>query len=151
MDFIKTKIISGILLLGIVVSLFVIKNNYNYDRLVLFYKNSISKKIETEIRYLPKQNLKDSEVAFCEELFLGPVNHQNYLFLEKGEFLNACFVKNEVLYIDFPESFLNVISADFSSDDISFLLEKNIFTNCKSIKSAFISVNGRKIYEFFKK
>ncbi len=151
MNFLKTKIITGILLLAVVLSLFFISNNKKYDRLVLFFKNSISKEVETEIRYIPKQSIKSFEEEFCEELMLGPVNHQNYSFLNKGAFLNSCFTKNGVLYMDFPESFLTVINENFTNDEISVLLEKNIFTNCKDIKSAFISVNGRKIYEFFKK
>ncbi len=151
MNFLKTKIISGILLLAIITSVFFLNSNKKYDRLVLFFKNSITKEIECEIRYIPKQSIKAFEEAFCEELILGPVNHQNYVFLHKKNFLNSCFVKNSVLYMDFPETFLTVIKDDFTNDEIAYLLEKNIFTNCKNIKSAFISINGRKIYEFFKK
>ncbi len=151
MNFLKTKIIFGILLLGTILAVFFINANSEYNRFVLFFKNSITKEIETEIRYIPEQNIKDIDVAFCEELILGPVNHQNYEFLQRGGKVNACFVKNGVLYMDLPETFLKVINEDFTNDEIAYLLEKNIFTNCKHINSAFISVNGRKIYEFFKK
>ncbi len=151
MEFLKTKIIVGILLLGTILGIFFINNNKKYDRLVLFFKNSISKEIETEIRYVPKQNIKTIDEVFCEELILGPVNHENYVFLKRGGKFNSCFVRAGVLYMDFPEGFLNVISEDFTTEEIASLLEKNIFTNCKHIKSAFISVNGRKIYEFLKK
>ncbi len=152
MKFIKTKIIAGILLL--LISGFAVYTgfqNRKYNRFVMFFKNSITKEIETEIRFVPKQLNKPKEVLFFEELMLGAVNHEHYLFLNPEEKLNSCFVKDTVLYIDFPESFLQSVKDDFNSDDISFLLEKNIFTNCLNINSVFISVNGTKIYEFLKK
>ncbi len=152
MNYIKTKIIAGTLLLGIMLfAAYTVVFNNKHDRFVLFFKNSITKQIETEIRFVPKQTIKPKEVAFIEELLLGPVNHNQYAFLNPNEKPNSCFVKNGVLYIDFSENFLESIQNDFDNEDISELLKKNIFTNCLNINSVFISVNGAKIYEFFKK
>ena len=75
MNYIKTKIFAASLLASIIiVILFTSVFNKKYDRYVLFFKNSITGKIDTEIRYVPVQNVMEPEAAFFEELMLGPVN-----------------------------------------------------------------------------
>ena len=73
MNYIKTKIIAAFLLIVIIiVVLFTSVLNKKYDRYVMFFKNSITGKIDTEIRYVPIQNIMEPEAAFFEELMLGP-------------------------------------------------------------------------------
>ncbi|UTC65634.1 GerMN domain-containing protein [Treponema sp. OMZ 788] len=152
MNRIKTKIITASLLLVIVIVLsFTSVFNKKYDRYVLFFKNSITGKIDTEIRYVPVQNITEPEAAFFEELMLGPVNHHCYSFIRAGSKLISCFVKDGILYADLPVVFTEDIKQEFDSDQIKALLQKNIFTNCKDLKAAYIFVEGMEIYELLKK
>lgn len=124
--------------------------NEKYNRYVLFFKNSITGKIDTEIRYIPAQDIQTQESSFFEELMLGPVNHLCYSFIPSGAKL-SCFVRDGVLYANLPLVFLESIRADFDSDEIKELLRKNIFTNCKSLQAAYVFVEGVEIYELLKK
>ncbi|UTC61371.1 GerMN domain-containing protein [Treponema sp. OMZ 787] len=152
MNRIKTKIITASLLLVIVIVLsFTSVFNKKYDRYVLFFKNSITGKIDTEIRYVPVQNITEPEAAFFEELMLGPVNHHCYSFIRAGSKLISCFVKDGILYADLPVVFTEDIKQEFDSDQIKALLQKNIFINCKDLKAAYIFVEGMEIYELLKK
>ena len=151
MNYIKTKIISAFLLIVIIiVVLFTSVFNKKYDRYVLFFKNSITGKIDTEIRYVPVQNVIEPEAAFFEELMLGPVNHYCYSFIPADSKMISCFVKDGILYADLPLVFVAEIKQEFDSDEIRQLLQKNIFTNCKNLKAAYIFVEGVEIYELFK-
>lgn len=150
MDYIKTKIIAGGLLFVIVlIALFSVLNN-KYERYVMFFKNSVNSKIETEIRYIPPQDIEPMEVYFFKELMLGPVNHDRYSFFNRESKLLSCFVRNGTLYVDFPASFMEVICEDFDSEEIKNLLAKNIFLNCKNLKSVYIAVEGVQIYDLLK-
>ncbi|UTC78077.1 GerMN domain-containing protein [Treponema sp. OMZ 799] len=152
MNYIKTKIISASLLIVIIIIvLFTSVFNKKHDRYVLFFKNSITGKIDTEIRYVPVQNITEPEAAFFEELMLGPVNHHCYSFIEAGSKLLSCFVKDGILYADLPLIFIEDIKQEFDSDEIKALLQKNIFTNCKDLKAAHIFIEGIEIYELLKK
>ena len=152
MNYIKTKIFASSLLLAIIITvLFTSVFNKKYDRYVLFFKNSITGKIDTEIRYVPVQNVIEPEAAFFEELMLGPVNHYCYSFIRAGSKLLSCFVKEGVLYADLPVVFIEDIKQELDSDEIRYLLQKNIFTNCKDLKAAHIFVEGIEIYELLKK
>lgn len=152
MNRIKTKIITASLLFVIVIVLsFTSVFNKKYDRYVLFFKNSITGKIDTEIRYVPVQNITEPEAAFFEELMLGPVNHHCYSFIKTGSKLLSCFVKDGILYADLPLIFIEEIKKEFDSDEIKALLQKNIFTNCKGLKASHIFVEGVEIYELLKK
>ncbi len=152
MNYIKTKIIAAFLLIVIIiVVLFTSVLNKKYDRYVMFFKNSITGKIDTEIRYVPIQNIMEPEAAFFEELMLGPVNHYCYSFIRAGSKLLSCFVKEGVLYADLPVVFIEDIKQELDSDEIRYLLQKNIFTNCKDLKAAHIFVEGIEIYELLKK
>ena len=152
MNYIKTKIIAAFLLIVIIiVVLFTSVLNKKYDRYVMFFKNSITGKIDTEIRYVPIQNIMEPEAAFFEELMLGPVNHHCYSFIPSGTKLLSCFVKDGTLYADLPLVFVENIRPEFDSDAIKELLEKNIFTNCKTLQAACIFVDGMEIYELLKK
>ena len=152
MNYIKTKIFAAFLLIVIIiVILFTSVFNKKYDRYVLFFKNSITGKIDTEIRYVPVQNIMEPEAAFFEELMLGPVNHYCYSFIPTGSKILSCFVKEGILYADLPMVFVAEIKQEFDSDQIRQLLQKNIFTNCKALKSAHIFVEGVEIYELLQK
>ena len=152
MNYIKTKIFAASLLASIIiVILFTSVFNKKYDRYVLFFKNSITGKIDTEIRYVPVQNVMEPEAAFFEELMLGPVNHYCYSFIRAGSKLLSCFAKEGVLYADLPVVFIEDIKQELDSDEIRYLLQKNIFTNCKDLKAAHIFVEGIEIYELLKK
>ncbi|AIN94490.1 GerMN domain-containing protein [Treponema putidum] len=152
MNYIKTKIISASLLLVIIIiTLFTSVLNKKHDRYVLFFKNSITGKIETEIRYVPVQNIVEPEAAFFEELMLGPINHYCYAFIPEGSKIGSCFVKEGILYADLPAAFIEGIKKDFDSDENKRLLQKNIFTNCKTLKAANIFVEGTHIYELLQK
>lgn len=152
MNYIKTKIFSFLLIaavFAVVVYTSVLGNNRR--RYVLFFKNSLNSKIETEIRYLPVQNIKSEEQAFMEDLMLGPVNHDHYRFAEPGTELRSCFLRNGVLYIDFPGKVMDAFTPDFGADDLALLLRKNIFTNFKNIDKVSVYINGKEIYELSKK
>lgn len=152
MNYIKTKIISAFLLVVIVIIVFFTSFlNEKYNRYVLFFKNSITGKIDTEIRYVQTQNIQAQESSFFEELMLGPVNHHCYSFIPSGTKLLSCFVKDGTLYADLPLVFVENIRPEFDSDAIKELLEKNIFTNCKTLQAACIFVEGVEIYELLKK
>ena len=152
MNYIKTKIFASSLLLAIIITvLFTSVFNKKYDRYVLFFKNSITGKIDTEIRYVPVQNVIEPEAAFFEELMLGPVNHYCYSFIPADSKMISCFVKDGILYADLPLVFVAEIKQEFDSDEIRQLLQKNIFTNCKDLKAAHIFVEGIEIYELLKK
>ena len=152
MNYIKTKIISAFLLIVIIIIiLFTSVLNKKHDRYVLFFKNSITGKIDTEIRYVPVQNIVEPEAAFFEELMLGPVNHYCYAFIPEGFKLRSCFVKEDILYADLPAVFIEGIKKELDSDEIKILLQKNIFTNCKTLKEAHIFVEGTHIYELLQK
>ncbi|UTC76052.1 GerMN domain-containing protein [Treponema sp. OMZ 792] len=152
MNYIKTKIITAsLLLVVIIIVLFTSSFNKKHDRYVLFFKNSITGKIDTEIRYVPLQNITEPEAAFFEELMLGPVNHHCYSFIRAGSKLLSCFVKDGILYADLPLAFVEDIKREFDSDEIKALLQKNIFTNCKDLKAAHIFIEGIEIYELLKK
>ena len=152
MNYIKTKIFASSLLLAIIITvLFTSVFNKKYDRYVLFFKNSITGKIDTEIRYVPVQNVIEPEAAFFEELMLGPVNHYCYSFIPADSKMISCFVKDGILYADLPLVFVAEIKQQFDSDEIRQLLQKNIFTNCKNLKAAHIFIEGVEIYELLKK
>ncbi len=152
MNYIKTKIFASSLLLAIIITvLFTSVFNKKYDRYVLFFKNSITGKIDTEIRYVPVQNVIEPEAAFFEELMLGPVNHYCYSFIPSDSKMISCFVKDGILYADLPLVFVAEIKQEFDSDEIRQLLQKNIFTNCKALKAAHIFIEGVEIYELLKK
>ena len=134
MNYIKTKIISAFLLVVIVIIVFFTSFlNEKYNRYVLFFKNSITGKIDTEIRYVQTQN------------------HLCYSFVPSETKLLSCFVKDGILYADLPLVFVENIRPEFDSDAIKELLEKNIFTNCKTLQAACIFVEGVEIYELLKK
>ncbi len=151
MNYIKTKIITGCLLIAIILTVLLTSVfNRSYDRYVFFFKNSVTSKIETEIRYVPVQDRDPWEVYFFKELMLGPVNHVHYPFINSERGIISCFVRNGVLHANLPPVFLENIDMNLDSDDIAFLLSKNIFTNCKELKSACIYIDGVQIYELLK-
>ncbi len=152
MDYIKTKIISALIIAAVFFTvLFTVILNKKHERYILFFKNSFNSEIEAEIRYLPKQNIKPEEAAFMEELALGPVNHDLYSFINPKFKLISCFSKEGILHVNFPENMLENIKEGFDSDDIAMLLQKNIFTNLKHINEAVIYIEGKEIYKLSKK
>ncbi len=150
MNYIKTKIIAGILLIIIASAVIFSITDKKYERYVMFFKNSVTSKVEAEIRYVPVQNIEDASVYFFKELMLGPVNHDYYPFLKSGKPVLSCFVKNNTLYADLPASFMESIDDGIDSEDIKFLFFKNIFVNCKNLEAAYIYVEGVQIYELLK-
>lgn len=149
MNYLKTKLflVSLILILSFILFYQIVLNN-NYNRYILFFKNSLTSKIEHEIRNVPKQNIKSFEESFFEELMLGPVNHNFYSYINPESHSYSCIVNKENFYIHFDTTFLNTINKNFESDEISFLIQKNIFTNCKKINNVFIFIDGVQIWDF---
>ncbi|WP_371922614.1 hypothetical protein [Treponema sp. OMZ 790] len=84
-------------------------------------------------------------------MMLGPVNHHCFSFIPAGSKLLSCFVKEGILYADLPASFIDGIKEELDSEEIRKLLQKNIFTNCKHLKAAYIFAEGTEIYELLKK
>lgn len=151
MEYLKTKIIASTLLLAIISALLI--NSIftkEYNRYLMFFKNSITAKPELEVRYLQKQNIEPDAVYFFKDLMLGPVNHQNYLFLNPEEKVISCFLRKDSLYADLPSSFLDTINFNFQSNEIENLFEKNIFNNFNNIKSVYIYCNGKLMYKLSK-
>lgn len=152
MDYIKTKIFSMLTIIAVFAAvIFFVLLEDRHERYVFFFKNSLNSKIETEVRYLLKQDIKPKEQAFMEDLILGPVNHDCYPFLVPDMKLRSCFSRNGVLYIDFPGTVMERIGQGFDSEDIAILLRKNIFTNFKDINKVSVFIEGKEIYELLKK
>lgn len=151
MNYIKTKIITSGLLIAIILTVLCTSVvTENYERYVFFFKNSVTSKIEAEIRYVPVQKREERAVYFFKELMLGPVNHEHYPFINPENGIISCFVRNEVLHANLPSAFLESIHMNLDADEIAFLLSKNIFTNAKGLKSACIYIDGVQIYELLK-
>lgn len=144
---IKIFLLSLILILSSILFYQIVFNN-NYTRYILFFKNSLTLKIEHEVRTVPKQNIKSFEEAFFDELMLGPVNHNFYSYVNPQLHSYSCIVNEDNFYIHFDKTFLSTINENFEFHEISFLLQKNIFTNCKKINNIFVFIDGIQIWNF---
>ncbi|PIE98910.1 MAG: hypothetical protein CR988_01025 [Treponema sp.] len=120
-----------------------------HDRYVIFFLNSRTKQEVSEPRYVLRQYIRAPEVHFVEELMLGPMNHDYYDYVKKTTKYNSCFVRGETLYIDLPKKVFTEVEENMSFRLFYDMFIKNIYTNCKKIKSVQMFLDGEPVYEKF--
>lgn len=148
MELLKTKIS----FLGIVFFILALMSGLyfkstKYERYLIYFKNKITKKINTETRYLIKQENMEEERFVCE-LLLGAENH-DYYSVSQGLQPKSVFVRKNVLYVDLPETLLGQMPEGFEFEEFYGLFLKNVFTNFSHIEKVNMFLDGKLVYEDF--
>ena len=123
-----------------------IVNNKGH-RYTFVFPAADSDQLITENRYLP---FKHSNIInlYTDELLLGAVTERTKNILPKGTYVKNCFLRNNVLYLDLSEEFINYSAGDYPLKDGVALMEMNIKANFPAVKSIELFVNSKKAYQY---
>lgn len=145
--FTKPRLICVLLLAGIGVVLLVsYMINSKTERVRLYFVRSDGT-TGTEERYMPRVPGKEFAVSLTEELLLGPFDRSFLRFCDSNLRPNRCFVRGDALYLDVPAQ---ILAPQVKTPDIHtvyLLLQKNIFKNCRNIRSVHLYIDGVPAYQ----
>lgn len=141
------SIIAGCVLvavLGVSISLFLL-NDSKWHRYVLFFpKHTDPELVEGEIRKVKLyDDLEKNIERFIHEVKLGPADLRNVPVLPKEGKVNAVFLRDGNLYIDFsPAIMFSREGGPLTLTERLSLLSRSILYNFDDIKAVNYSING---------
>ncbi len=116
----------------------------NNVRRVLFFPMQSSKRLVSEVRYLPKRATEEQEVQLLvEEIILGPSRENHEILLPKGVDIESVMLRKNILYLDLSEAvILNEIKLTLGFEKSIRVLANTIMFNFRDIKRVFVFING---------
>jgi len=113
-------------------------------RRVLFFPKQNSKKLVSEVRYLPRMETEEEDIQLLvEEIILGPSRENHEILLPKGVNVESVMLRDGVLYLDLSEAIvLNEIKLRLGFEGSIKVLSNTVMFNFRDIKKVFIFING---------
>lgn len=141
----KKWICLSILVLSFIISLLsIILGDKRYNRVSFIYYHELEERQVVENRYvlLPKDKEERAKVI-VDELFLGPHSVFNKKIVDFGFTYNHMNLNGKILYLDLPLELINYVNNnDIVLEEITELMELNLFRNISGIKEIIITLNG---------
>lgn len=119
--------------------------NRKQDRYILYFDSPGFNELCTETRFLSKNTYQSKEMAFVEELLLGPVTNRYIPLFNKKTVCDFCFVREKTLYVGISKEALLVSKETAEIKRGIEVFKKNILKNFKNINTIEMYIDGKEV------